>query len=101
MRVQTSKVMADLLQKHFKKYTIYKTKMSENQFKYCVDLDVFNHDDDFDYKTNKYNVIVIEYPCEYYACNSYLTTKDLTKIFNKSDKTLDGFINAVKNAIEI
>lgn len=101
MKVKVSKTMAKMLNDKIKEYTITFASMSEHNYKMSVDIDIFNHDIDYDWINNRYNVIMIEYPCEYYACNNYLTTKDLTKAFDKSDKTLDGFIQAVKNMIEV
>lgn len=103
MRVKATNVMAKFLSEKLKDmgYEIYFTKMSERAYRLSVDIDYFEHDEDFDYKNEKYGVIVVEYPPEYYACNEYLTTKDLVKLFRDSDKTVDGFIANVKNEIEI
>lgn len=108
MRLTTTKTLAKVLQDYARKnektkdYKIYKTTMSERTFSLYVDIDTYNHDNDFDFVKDCYNVIVIEYPQDFYACNKYITTNDLTKIYNKmQEKTLDNFIKQFFDYIEI
>lgn len=101
MKVKATKTMARVLSQNIKDYKISLIKLDEGQFARYVDIDAFNHEVDFDHKNQKYNVIVVEYPLNYYATVKYITTKDLSKLFNKSDKTLNGFIQAFKNYVEI
>ena len=49
----------------------------------------------------KFNVISVIYPPDYYAPQKYLTTKDLTNIYRKSDGSIDGFMRVLINEIEI
>ena len=103
MTITASKTMAKVLQNYFKKYNykITHQKLTPRGFAWQVDLDTWKHDADFDYIHNIYKVIRVDYPPEDYACPCYLTTYDLTKCFDKSDKTLDGFLQQVKNEIGI
>ena len=101
MKIKATKTLASVLNKNIKEYQINLVKLNDKQFSYYVDIDIYNHDIDYDYTTNKFNVIEIIYPFEYYANNRYITTKELTKIFNKSDKTLNGFIDAFKSYVEV
>ena len=105
MKVKATKVMAEMLNKKFKEhndgYDVSLEKMSERRFSVNVDLNSFDHDDDYDYKTGQFNVICVMYPLDYYACNRYLTTKDLVRAFQKSDKTLDGFAEAVYESVRV
>lgn len=103
IQIKTSKRLADLLNKNNGKYTIYQKQMTQSQFNWYVDgSGSFDNDIDFNYNTGKYNVLAVEYPAEYYACNRYITTKDLHKIFNTcKEKTLDCFIKAFNEYIEI
>lgn len=53
-------------------------------------------------KYNIYGVIVVEYPYNYYACNKYITTNDLIKIWkNTNDKTINGLAKAFCEFVEI
>lgn len=103
IQIKTSKRLADLLNKNNEKCTIYQVKMTEREYNWNVDGDALWLDcADFDYNTGKYSVLAVEYPAEYYACNRYITTKDLHKIFNTcKEKTLDCFIKAFNEYIEI
>ena len=100
MVVKVTKKMASVLAKEFKDYEIEYQEMTEQAYRYCVDFDSFNHENDYNFLTNKFKVITVEYPADYYACNKYLTTNDLLKCFKKSDKTYNGFIAEVKDEIE-
>lgn len=105
MKLKTSKVMANLLNEKMKekglKYNITQMKLTEKQFSFYVDIDSYLHTQDFDYKTEKFNVIAVEYPLGYFANTKFLTTKDLTKIYNTSDKTFNGFLDSFKDYVEI
>lgn len=103
IKVKASNTLAKVLNEAFKNkgYDISLTKMSEYNYSMMVDYNIFNHDEDFDYKTNLFKVIMINYPDDYYACSKFLTTKDLLRILKNSDKTFDGFIKSVWNEIEI
>ena len=101
MKLKCTKVMAKLLNEKIKDYEITLEKMTERQFAFLVDLDSFNHEIDFDCATNKFNVLCVNYPQDYYANNRYITTKELIKIYNQSNKTLDGFIQSFFEYVEI
>ena len=100
MRVKVTKKMASVLAKEFKDYTIEYTEKSTRDYEWSVDIDSFNHENDYDFLKDRFKVIKVIYPADYYACNKYLTTNDLLKCFKKSDKTYNGFIAEVKNEIE-
>jgi hypothetical protein len=103
MKLRTTKKLAKLLNDKIKNYTIRHEKLSRIVFERNVDSYSFDHDVDYDYTTNTYNVFIVDYPPEYYAIPRYITTKDLRRIFNsnKCDGTLENFIQAFYNDIEI
>ena len=107
MKIKTTKTLAKFLSEKLKEhettknYTLTHEKVPQSFFIWQVDFDYLEHETDFDYIDNKYNVFKIVYPCEHYANNLYLTTKDLNRIFNKCDHTANGFINAFIEYIEI
>ena len=101
MKLKVTKTLANTLNKATKYCTITTTKLTPQQYSILVDIYPFNHDNDYDIITNTYKVMVIEYPPHYYANNQYITTNDLVKIYKMSDKTLNGFIKAFNNYIEI
>ena len=100
MVVKVSKKMAKQLQKEFKEYKIEYQEMTEQVYSYCVDINSFNHDNDYDFITNKFKVLKVIYPSSFYALPKYLTTNDLLRLFLKSNKTYKSFIAKVKNEIE-
>lgn len=100
MVVKVTKKMASVLAKEFKDYEIEYQEMTEQAYSYCVDIYSFNHDNDYNFITNKFKVIKVVYPSSYYALPKYLTTNDLLRLFLKSDKTYNGFIAEIKNEIE-
>lgn len=102
MKLKATKTLAKELNKRIEKYNIYGERLTERQFTFMVDSNYFNHEGDFDYTTNTFGVIVVEYPSNYYACNKYITTRDLVKIWNNTqDKTLDGLAKAFFEYVEI
>ncbi|MBO5948922.1 hypothetical protein J6Q66_08825 [bacterium] len=101
MKVKATKTFAKFLNDNIKGVEIKKIELTERFFGACVDFDTFDHEIDFDYKTNRFNVIVVNYPSNFYAVPTYLTTKDLTKLYNKSNGTTTDLIEKIKEYIEI
>lgn len=106
MKIKATKVLTNELNKNkknqFKDYRINLIKLSEQQFEHYVDINgYYEHSVDYNYKTSKFNVIEVCYPYDYYACNKYLTTKDLHKIYKQSDKTYNGFMQTFFECVEV
>lgn len=107
MKLTTTRALASAINNEinkdakFKGYKISRIEMNENAFCLYVDSNIFNHEIDYNINNGKFNVFRISYPLDFYACDRYLTTKDLNEIFNNSDKTFDGFVACLKNYIEI
>lgn len=89
----------------FKNYEITLEKMTIEQLERRVDFDArysFNYDADYNYKTGKYNIIMITYPFDFYAMPHYVTTHDLSKCFKNYtqpltvEKFLDGFFDEIE-----
>lgn len=89
----------------FKNYKITLKKMTIEQLERYVDFDArysFNYDADYNYKTGKYNIIMITYPFDFYAMTHYVTTHDLSKCFKNYtqpltvEKFLDGFFDEIE-----
>ena len=108
MKIKTTKALAKFLSEKLKEhettknYTLTHEKVTQPFFVWSIDFDYWKHEQtDYDPSTNKFNVFKISYPLDYYACDKYITTKDLTRIFDKSDHTANGFVQAFINYIEI
>ena len=101
MKVKATKKMAEFLQERIKVYTIKFEKVSFDFLKWNVDLDYWAHEEDFDEATNKFRVIRVIYPMGYYACDRYLTTRNLRRLFRESDGTAEDFAQKVFEEIEI
>jgi hypothetical protein len=88
MRVQATKTMAKAIQQYCK------TDERFNGYQITTE-------DMTDYFVGTNTYIKVIYPYDYYALPNYLSTRDLTKIYNRSDKTYDGFMKAVLEEIEV
>lgn len=75
--------------------------MSRRAFSFYVDSDIWENERDYMPDTDEMRAIKILYPHEYYAMPQYLTSAELVRIFQKSDKTFDGFMDAVIESIQI
>lgn len=104
MKLTTTKTLTNILNKN-SKYKITLEKLTIEQFKILVDFDVWEHEIDYDFTTGKFKVIKVVYPDNFYACDNYITTKDLQRIIqtfaSNEQKTLDNFIIHFNNYIEI
>lgn len=77
-------------------------KMNANEFNWYVDCQGwYSNDIDYDPATEKYNVIMVTYPAEYYAAPQYLTTKILNKLFKASNRTAESFIKEIHDYVAI
>lgn len=107
MKIKTTKTLAKFLSEKLKEhettknYTLTHEQLTQNNFSWLVDMDYYKHTTDYNYNNNTFNVFKISYPYDYYACDKYITTKDLNRIFDKCDKTANGFVNDFIEYIEI
>ena len=104
MKLATTQTMARYLARNTKHggYEIKQEKLPVDAFRLRVSCDLWANDGDFDFCTNKFAVIKIVYPQEYFAEPRYLTTNDLRKIYkNAKAKTAAGFVEAFDEFIEI
>lgn len=105
MRVQATKVMTNAINKYLQEHgekmrAEYRTASPEH-YKTYVDYDLWNNEGDYLPEQARMRYIQIIYPEHFYAMPGYLTTRELLKIFKKSDKTYNGFMDAVLEAISI
>jgi hypothetical protein len=66
-----------------------------------VSYEPLRHQEDYRPGRLKYAAIRITYPDTYYAMPQYLTTRDLLSCYRMSDKTLNGYLHQVQEAISI
>ena len=76
-------------------------KLTPDVFRAFIDFSLFDHLEDYNTKTGLYQVIKITYPPECFAVPQYLTTKDLARIFRNSDRSYNGFFEALRDYIAI
>lgn len=104
MKVMVSKTMVNKINAFFKtagiKYHAAYVEMPLDRYLLYVGS---GYDNKLDFKpsVNKMKAIRIEYPPSMFAMNRFVTTNDLSKIFHKSDKTLDGFMKELYAEVEI
>lgn len=101
MLVKATNPMTKLLNANLSGYVFRLEKFTPDQFKMFVDVDIWKNEADYNAATGKMQAIKVIYPDEYYSMPRYLTTYELVKIFRSSDKTATGFLQAVKDEIEI
>ena len=104
MKIQVSKAMAKELNKAIGFCDISYIEMRPETYSWNVSVDSYLNEIDLKFDRegrNVFKVLKIVYPPEFYAMPAYLTTRDLNRIYRESDRTWDGFINAVKSAVEI
>lgn len=105
MKVKATKKMATYLQEQAEKqnkgFEFAFEKLTIDEFKWYCDISYYNHEADFDEATNKFNVIRVIYPANCYACDRYLTTRYLMRLFRESDGTAEDFAQKVFEEIEI
>lgn len=102
LKLKPTKVLAkEILKKANGKFDIEQVKLDTNQFRwYCGD--VWDNTQDYDIATGKFTVWRLTYPNDYYACDRYITTKDLKYVCkNILNKTLENFINEFIEQYEI
>ena len=83
-----------------KMVAVYET-MSREAYKIKVDFGIWGNENDYLPACDKMRAVKIVYPPEYYAMPQYLTSRELVKIFRKTDKTYNGFMDAVLDAISV
>ena len=101
MKVMVSNPMVKLLNDHISGVVFSLEKYSREIYEKYVDYDLFSNINDYNSTKGVFKVIKISYPAEFCAMPGYLTTRELNKIFSYSDHTMTGFIEAVKNQVEI
>lgn len=101
MKLTTTKTLANELNRECPALTIRKSKLTAVDFKALVDYDAFAHDTDFDYATGMFSVIRVEYPADYCAVDRYITTKDLHRIYKRSNGSWNDFVEEFKNEVMI
>lgn len=104
MLIKATKAMTNFLCKNLNLECVELIKLckfSESEFARLVDYNSFAHICDYSSATGKFSVIKIIYKSENYANPAYLTTKDLVRCFERSDKSIDSFINAIAGVVAI
>lgn len=92
MKVKVTKVMANLLNKEIPEFTF---SVEEHTTGWWSDPDDYNP------KTGHTKFLVVNYPAAYYALPKTFSTKDLVYCFRHSDRTLEGFIQQVREMVMI
>lgn len=103
MIVKVSKLMTSAIRKAIKPYgySVSLEKVASAIYQQHIDYDLFAHEKDYEASSNSFRVIKVVYPENLYAMNRYITSNDLISIYNKSDKSYDGFMTEVVKAIEV
>lgn len=106
MYIKISKVMVKELKKNIKAAaycvdSVVYREMSPREYESLVDSDLCSNEIDYNINTGRFKVLCVIYKGDCYCMNKYLTTRDLNRLFNDSDKTAEGFFNEVNNEIMI
>lgn len=106
MKLKATKTMAAALNKAAAAagagITFTLEKMPERVYGVMVDYDIFGAADygDYNYSTGLFQAIRVSYPLECYACDSWLTTKEMHRIYCTGD-SLEAFAGKVLEAFAI
>lgn len=101
MKVAATKTMAKEIQKNaVPGISISYIELSPDRYNFTVG-DAFYNDIDYIESKGKMRTIRVDYSPELYALPAYLTTKELNRIFTRSDKTYTGFFAALNEEIEV
>ena len=106
MKLKATKTMAAALNKAAAAagagITFTLEKLPERAYGVMVDYDIFGAADygDYNYSTGLFQAIRVSYPLECYACDSWLTTKELHRIYTAGD-SLETYTARVLEAVAI
>jgi hypothetical protein len=103
MQIKVSKRMALFLQQKTRgaNFSVDYVELAPKAFSFLVDGDEWRNEADYIWSVGRFKVLRISYPSSYFAGCRYLTTRDLTRIFDESDGTADGFIRSFFEAVEV
>jgi len=105
MKAQVSKVLVKELNKQFKErgwnYGFNYCETGLDSYRTYINMFYADSENDWIESRGMMKYIAVIYPAEYYALPKYLTTNDLVDCFRRSDRTLNGFVNAVRREVEI
>ena len=104
MQIICSAVLAKSLTEAAKGlFTVKRITVKPDVYRAYIDYNLFAHENDFNYNNNTFRAFEIVYPDGYYACNRYITTNDLERIFRgiQAEKTLENFAEAFIEECEI
>lgn len=101
MLVKATNTMLKAIAAAIPEYNFRLVKFTLHEFRLFVNIDDWRHENDYNPATGKMQVIKVIYPGDYYSIPRYITTNDLLDAFRRSDKTMTGFLQAVKDEIEI
>lgn len=105
MKIAATTTMVSELNKAFKRKGMpYKAKYvtyDEREYAWYVG-DIYDAEDygDYNYNTGNYRAICILYPCEYYACNRTLSSRELNDMYEKGD-SFEHYMDKVVESVEI
>lgn len=102
----TNKMVKILKEALPKDYEVKLVKLSPDKYKWYVHYEGLHHAEDYgdyDYKDNTCKAIRIVYPADYYACDNFITTKELIDAYKdiEGDKNIDNYKKALFRALEV
>lgn len=103
MKIMASKKMALYLQQQTRgaEFSIDYVELKPEAYSFLVDGDEWRNEVDYIWSVGRFKVLRVSYPSSYFAGCRYLTTRELTRIFDNSDGTADGFMRSFFEAVEV
>lgn len=101
MKVKATKTMAAFLRKSIPEYDFLLSEFYPENYALYVDHDIYRNEIDYKPSTGRFSAIKVVYPSELFAMPQYLTTIDLTRIFRRSDRTERGFVEKMREEIDV
>lgn len=100
MKVKVTNVFRKFLQEQISGYNFRLIELDVENYRMIIDYDLYSWED-FNAAKRTMKAIKVIYPADCYAMPRYLSTRELNEIFSRSDRTAAGFIEAIKQEIEI
>jgi len=83
MNIQVSKRFADFINQSVSNASARVVKIPERAYCFFTGQDAFEGEADYDYATGQFKAIQVSYPSNYFACDRYLTTRELVSEFRR------------------
>lgn len=102
MNIQVSKRFADFINQSVSNASARVVKIPERAYCFLTGQDPFEGEADYDCADGKFKAICVSYPSNYFACDRYLTTRELVGEFRRRKvKDAEGLKSMLIDMLEV